>query len=180
MLDVTNARNDPKGIRDRAIVRALFDLALRRGELVSLDLEDLDLKARTLRVIGKGLAEKMVLTIPEKTAEALAVWLGIRGISPGPLFTNFDHARKGDGRLSGRSVHRIVKSLGDQVGLTTRPHGIRHTSVTEAVKRAQTSGIGLEEVMQFSRHKDVKTLLVYRDADRDVQGTLADLVSQAV
>ena len=55
----------------------------------------------------------------------------------------------------------------------THPHRIRHTAVTEAVKKAQAHGMGLEEVLSFSRHSNVTTLMVYCDRERDVQGQLA-------
>ena len=43
---------------------------------------------------------------------------------------------------------------------------------------AQAAGIGLEEVLDFSRHKDVRVLMIYRDRDRNVQGRLANLVAE--
>ena len=71
--------------------------------------------------------------------------------------------------------------LGDeQVGLKVRPHGLRHTAITEACKLAQAKGMGLEEGLDFSRHRDVKVLMVYRDRERNVQGQLATLVAAGV
>ena len=60
-----------KGIRDRAILRLLHDLALRRGEVVGLDAKDLDLEAGTVAVLGKGRTGKVNLSLPEPTREAL-------------------------------------------------------------------------------------------------------------
>ncbi len=48
---------------------------------------------------------------------------------------------------------------------------------TEAVKKSTDAGIGLEEVVDFSDHKDVKTLLIYRDRERNVQGTLSKMIA---
>ena len=48
-----------------------------------------------------------------------------------------------------------------------------------ACKAAQAHGIALEEVLDFSRHRDVKVLMIYRDRARNVQGTLAALVADA-
>ena len=53
-------------------------------------------------------------------------------------------------------------------------------AITEACKLAQAKGMGLEEVLDFSRHRDVKVLMVYRDRERDVQGQLAALVAAGV
>lgn len=52
------------------------------------------------------------------------------------------------------------------------------TAITGACKLAQAHGIGLEEVLSFSRHSNVNTLMIYRDKERDVQGKISDLLSQ--
>ena len=49
-----------------------------------------------------------------------------------------------------------------------------------AVKKAQRNGMDLEEVLDFSRHKDVRTLMIYRDRERNVQGKLSELVAETV
>lgn len=177
MLTALQARRDAKAQRDRAALRLLYDLGLRRGEVVALDLAQVDLMAGRVAVLGKGRRQPDVLALPEPTQAALQAWLTMRGGHPGPVFTNFDRARKGSGRLTGTSLYRIVRTLGAQVGLTVRPHGLRHTAITEACKAAQAHGIALEEVLDFSRHRDVKVLMIYRDRERNVQGTLAALVA---
>ena len=103
----------------------------------------------------------------------------IRKTTERPLFTNLDRAEKG-GRLTGPGIYLTVRNLGRTAGVKTRPHGLRHLAITEACKAAQVNGMGLEEVFDFSRHKDVKTLMVYRDRERNVQGHLAALVAGGV
>jgi len=180
ILRMVENRKDKKGMRDRAILRLLFDLGLRRGELIRLDLEDVDVEKKKIKVMGKGKSQKAELSLPRKTTEALKDWLEVRDEDPGPLFFNMDRARKGNGRLTGKSVYRLVRDLGETVGVKTRPHGIRHTAISEALKKAQASGYDLEEVLDFSRHADVRTMMVYRDKERDVQGKLSELVSESV
>jgi integrase/recombinase XerC len=177
MLAALQARRDAKAPRDRAALRLLYDLGLRRGEVVALDLAHVDLTVGRVAVLGKGRRQPDVLALPEPTQAALHAWLTVRGWHPGPVFPNFDRARKGSGRLTGTSLYRIVRTLGAQVGFTVRPHGLRHTAITEACKAAQAHGIALEEVLDFSRHRDVKVLMIYRDRERNVQGTLAALVA---
>ncbi len=167
------------GLRNRAALRLLFDLGLRRGEVVALDVDDVDLAEKTVRVTGKRRTQKETLTLPAPTCAALRVWLRERGDAPGPLFINFDHANKGaTSRLTGTSLYRIVRDLGDAIGVRARPHGLRHTAITEACKAAQNAGLGLEEAMDFSRHKSVAVLMIYRDRERNVQGQLASLVAE--
>src|SRR5262249_62342700 len=105
-------RRDAKGLRDRALLRLLFDLGLRRAEAVRLDVADLDLQAGTVDVLGKGRTQKARLTLPGPTRGALAAWLAVRGSQPGPLFTSCDRAGKGSGRLTGSAVYTIVRRLG--------------------------------------------------------------------
>lgn len=177
ILDGISSSNPKKAARDSAILRLLHDLGLRRGEVIALDLADVDLNNSAIAIISKGYTDKTILTLPNVTQITLEIWIGMRGSSPGPLFTNFDRTGKGCGRLVGSSIYRLVRRLGDAAGIKTRPHGIRHTAITEAIKAAQTNGVGLEEVRDFSRHADVRTLMIYRDRERNVQGKLAELVA---
>ena len=173
LLQQLDGRTDGKARRDRALLRLMYDLALRREEVVSLDVEHLDLDACHVEVMGKGQHQRHRLTLPEPTKEALRDWLVERGAEPGPLFVNFDRAGKGD-RLTGRSVHRLVQKLGKAAGLTVRPHGIRHAAITEALD--VTKG-DVRAVQKFSRHADVRVLQVYDDVRRDMCGEVAKLVA---
>jgi integrase/recombinase XerC len=153
-------RDDAKAKRDRAIVRLLFERALRREEVASLDVEHVDLLAGTISVLGKGHTDREFLTLATPTCRALADWITARGPEPGPLFRNFDRARKGDGRLTGAGIWAIVAALGNATGQRVRPHGLRHAAVTAALDA--TNG-DVRRVREFSRHSDVSTLLVYDD-----------------
>ncbi len=182
MMERCTARGDRKGTRDFALLRILFDLGLRRGEVHSLDLEHVDLEAGTVSILGKGRLQRETLSLPSATIEALRAWISVRGTArkPGPLFTSCDNARKGDGRLSSEGIYKTVRRIGEDIGIRTRPHGLRHTAITEAVKAAQANGYGLEEVTDFSRHASVTTLMIYRDRERNVQGKLAEAVSAGI
>jgi integrase/recombinase XerC len=168
-----------KASRDRAMIWLLYDPALRRAEVVSLDLEDVDLERCTVSVVGKGRSEKELLTLPEPTRNALSAWVSARGQEPGPLFTNVDRAGKGE-RLTGTSLYRAIRGYGEKAGLKVWPHGIRHSGITQAVKLAQAKGYGLEVVQDFSRHMDIRTLMVYRDRERNFQGEIAALVAETL
>lgn len=169
----------PKAKRDRAILRMFYDLGLRRAEVVGLDVTDLHFNGEgaTVEVIGKGKMQSRKFSLPAATRAALELWLKVHPTGTGALFRNFDPAHKGDGRLTADGVYLLVRTYGAAAGVTVRPHGLRHTSITEAVKAATAAGIGLDEVLQFSRHKNLKTLMIYRDRERNVHGQLAELVS---
>src|SRR4051794_13853117 len=124
MLEAAGAQSGPKGLRDVALLRLLHDLGLRRSEAVRLDTDDVDLPENRILIPGRGRSPKQPVSLPEPTRAALAAWLEARGSEPGPLFVNFDRARKGH-RLTGAAVYHIVGWLGAKAGLTGRPHGLR-------------------------------------------------------
>ncbi len=165
LLEHLDRRGDPKAIRDRAIVRLLFERALRRNEVASLDVAHVDFDAATVSVQGNGHTDRETLTLSEPTQQALSDWLAIRGTAPGPLFTNLDRARKGTGRLTGAGIWAIVSALGEATGQTVRPHGLRPAAITKAL---DATGGDVRAVQRFSRHAKVDTVLVYDDARHDL------------
>ena len=175
LLDELARRVDEKARRDLAMVRCLYDLGLRRGEVVSLDLAHLDLKASTVAVLGKGRTARELVTLPAPTAAALRDWLEVRGEEPGPLFVNFDRAGKGR-RLTGTSLYRIVRDLGLAAGVKARPHGLRHAAITAALDLTKGN---VRAVQRFSRHRDLRVLNRYDDNRQDLGGEVAALVAGA-
>jgi integrase/recombinase XerC len=180
LLIVAKEQRGGKALRDVALLRLMHDLGLRRAEVARIEFEDVDLEGGKVFVLRKKHLQKTLLSMPGPTVEALKAWMDTRTEKIGPVFVNFDRAKKGEGeRLTDGSVYRMVRGLGEKIGIQTRPHGLRHLAITEAVKAATAAGIGLDEVRDFSGHKDVKTLLIYRDRERNVQGQLAALVAAA-
>ncbi|WP_109095446.1 tyrosine-type recombinase/integrase [Azospirillum sp. TSH64] len=175
MIAQAQERSDAKGVRDTAIVRLLHDTALRRGEVVSLDLEHYDPAAATLSILGKGRLQREPITLPDATQAALDEWIGARGRHPGPLFYRLDNAGAGDGRLTGAAVYQIVQRLGDDIGIRTRPHGLRHAAITSALDA--TNG-NLRAAQSFARHRDPKVTMRYDDNRADLAGQTARLVAE--
>ncbi len=174
LLERIKTRKDKKGIRDYAILRLLHDLGLRRGEVASLDLEHVDLAGGKILVLGKGREGRVTLTLPEPTRNALEDWISARGSDPGPLFTSLDRAKKGDGRITGEAIYYLVRGLGTKVGIKTRPHGLRHLAITEALDLTRGD---LRAVQRFSRHRDIRVLNAYDDSRQDLGGAVARKVA---
>jgi integrase/recombinase XerC len=177
MLDSLAKRKDPKGMRDRALLRCLFDLGLRRAEVLRLDLEDLDMEAGTVAVLGKGRTDKVKLTLPPETKKALEAWIGVRGDAPGPLFCSMNRAKPGEGRLTAIGLYGMVRELGRKIGLKVWPHGLRHAAITGAL---DLTGGNVRAVQRFSRHRDVRILERYDDNRRDLAGEVAKQVAASV
>lgn len=159
--------------RDNAIIILMSTLGLRVAEVASLDLSDFS--GEKIAVRRKGHLQTVQMSVPEQTARAIQVWLSFRGYEAGPLFTSFDRAAKGNGRLTTRSIGRITNN---RVGCN--PHGLRHTAITTAIELANDNGVEFSECRQFSGHSQIDTLLVYRDQTRNVQGTLAAAVANRI
>ena len=150
-------RSTPLGRRDRAILELFYASGLRLSELVGLDLEDLNLSARMVRVMGKGRKERLV---PFNTAarEAIAAWLKDRAVllrgSGDPLFLN---AR--GSRLTGRSVQRLVARYVS--GCSTRfgisPHALRHSFATHLLQ----FGADLRAIQELLGHVQLSTTQRY-------------------
>ena len=174
MLDAAGAQPGPKGLRDVALLRLLHDLGLRRSEAVRLDVEDVDLPRNQISILSRGRSWKEQVALPEPTRTALAAWLKARGSKPGPLFVNFDRARKGH-RLTGTAVYYIVDRLGTKAGLAVRPQELRRLAITTALER--TDG-DVRAVAEFARHRDLRPLGRYRDNRYGLADKISRLVAE--
>lgn len=179
MLAALEGKEGPIAVRDRAILRLLYDRGLRRAEVVGLDLADLEIEQERVWVLMKGEVEKQAITLPAPTIAALRAWLAIRGPEPGPLILNYDPTHKAKTRrLTGGSVWRQIHALGFQAGVgSTRPHGLRHAAITDALDRMRGD---VRAVRSFSRHKSIQNLLRYDDARTDQGGQIAKLVAEGL
>jgi tyrosine recombinase XerC len=160
--------SEPLGRRDRAILELFYASGLRLSELVGLDLDDVSLKARIVRVLGKGQKERQV-PFNTTTQKALGDWLKDRTIllgkqgatevaryrsRPEPLFVNFRGTR-----LTGRSVQRLVARY--VAGCSTRfgisPHALRHSFATHLLER----GADLRAIQELLGHVQLSTTQRY-------------------
>ena len=174
----TPNRETLKGKRDYAILRLLWENALRRGEVVKCNISDFDQEAGTLAIIGKGRgSQKELINLSEKAAAAVNEWLQARGEAgpDEPLFIALDNVNKGH-RLSGESIHYITRTAGKAAGIkkVLSPHRIRHSSITAALHH---TGGDVARVQKLSRHAKVETLMVYNDRRENHQGEVTNLLS---
>lgn len=167
MLALVAGRGGSKAARDGAILHLVYDLALRRGEVVGLEVVHVDLQRGAVSVLGKGRTEREWLELPQETLEALAVWLAMRGPEDGPLFTSYSHAQRGKG-LSDGGLYWLVRQVSTAAGARTSPHGLRHSAITDALRMGHSP----VDVQRFSRHASLNTLQIYYD---QVKGTAADI-----
>lgn len=180
MLAVPN-RENLKGKRDYAILRLLWDNALRRSEVVGADIRDLDADRRSLLILGKGQGtSKQAVTLSGPTVEGIVDWLQARRELDvrQPLFIALDRASYGH-RLTGTAIYKLVEAVATEAGISKKlsPHRIRHSVITEAL---DATGGDVRKVQKLSRHVNLNTLMIYDDNRLNVQGELSDLLADLV
>jgi integrase/recombinase XerC len=152
LLDTEIERTEA-GLRDHALLELLYATGLRVAECCGLDLDDVDRRRGSVRVMGKGGKERVV-PAGDAALEALDAWLSVRGEGRGALFTN----PRGT-RLSTRGVHRIVKRRARGAGINRRvsPHTLRHTFATHMLGE----GADLRLIQELLGHSRLSTTQRY-------------------
>lgn len=158
LLD-SKPRKSGEGERDRAILETFYATGIRCAELHALDLADIDRSSGTIRVMGKGGKERVV-PIGDQALAAIDAYLPLRGVRHGPLFLN----RRG-GRLTVRSIHRIVKARARAAGVIRRvsPHTLRHTFATHLLD----AGADLRFIQELLGHARLSTTQKYTHVSSD-------------
>lgn len=149
----------PQGSRDRALLELLYASGLRVSEIVGLDLKDVDLKSREIRVWGKGSKERMVL-IGRPAAAALAAYL-LEG-RPRLLGRGREQAlflNRYGRRLAERRVQLTLERYARKAGIERRvyPHLLRHTFATHMLD----GGADLRVVQELLGHTSLASTQVY-------------------
>jgi integrase/recombinase XerC len=153
--------DDAHGVRDHAMMELFYSSGLRLAELVGLDLGDVDLRDRTVRVLGKGRKSRIV-PLGRKAAAALQRWLSERSaaaaIGEMALFIG-----RGGRRISHRSVQQRVAARARQQGLAVpvHPHLFRHSFASHLLESSQD----LRAVQELLGHADISTTQVYTHLD---------------
>jgi integrase/recombinase XerC len=169
LLDMPDSSH-PLGRRDRAILELFYASGLRLSELVGLDVEDVNLNSRMVRVLGKG-GKQRIVPFNKSAETAIRAWLKAgwgqtpvvelrtrRGQTPSrsrtPLFLNYQ-----GGRLSTRSVDRLVRkyvaACSARFGIS--PHALRHSFATHLLER----GADLRAIQELLGHARLSTTQRY-------------------
>jgi integrase/recombinase XerC len=154
------ADDRPRRLRDRALVELLYGAGLRVGEALALDVRDVDLLAREVRVVGKGNKERVV-PLPQAARRALGEWLELRrrpGYQAEPLFPASASAA-GARRLEARAVRRLLGRRARAAGVADRvhPHRLRHSYATHLLDM----GADLRSIQELLGHASLSTTQRY-------------------
>ncbi|MFQ5738980.1 MAG: tyrosine recombinase XerC [Acidobacteriota bacterium] len=151
-----------RGLRDRAILEFLYSSGIRVGELVSLNVEDLSLEQRLVKVAGKGRKER-IIPFGEKAKGALQRYLATRAAQlrrrrsvqqPNALFLNLRGSR-----LTARSVQRNINQYLSEAALVlhVHPHLFRHSFATHLLN----NGADLRAIQELLGHESLSTTQRY-------------------
>jgi integrase/recombinase XerC len=148
----------PLGLRDAAFLELLYASGLRIGELVGIDIDDLELRARLVKVHGKGSKERIV-PFGTKAEAALRAWMAVRTdlVSDGDeqaVFVNYRGAR-----ITIRSVRRLFDGYLKQAALRAgiSPHTMRHSFATHLLN----AGADLRGIQELLGHASLSTTQKY-------------------
>lgn len=150
----------PLGRRDRAWLELIYASGLRISELVSIDLDDIELRARLVKVRGKGAKERIV-PFGRKAEEAIRTWLADRAVLVGevdddehPLFVN----HRG-GRITARSIRRLFDTYLRRASIRggASPHTLRHSFATHLLN----AGADLRAIQELLGHVSLSTTQKY-------------------
>ena len=161
-LDLPDA-SDKLGPRDRAIFEMFYATGIRVSELVGLDLDDVGLEERLIRVRGKGKKERLV-PFGRTAAESLSAYLEKRmllmkgNFSDPAIFLNY----RGE-RITARSVERLVAKYIRRTSVRRKisPHSLRHSFATHLLGR----GADLRVIQELLGHESLGTTQKYTHID---------------
>jgi len=156
LLNAPDTKN-PTGLRDKAIIEALFSTGLRIAELVALNKEQFDSILNKedfeLGIIGKGSHPRTVY-FSQRALEWLKKYLKTRGDKENALFLNYRGRTQEENRLTPRSIERMVKKYAVKAGipLFTTPHTLRHSYATDLLEK----GVDLRAIQEFLSYNIVR------------------------
>lgn len=153
----------PRRMRDRLIIKLLYETGMRVGELCSLTIGDVDLESGeiTIQEAKRHKEGRKVPLVNSWTKTMLRDYIGTRKIRKDPLFMSNKR-----GQLSRRQVERLIWNYGENVGLDKdkrHPHVLRHTHAVHALK----SGIDLRTLQQNLGHSSIEVTAIYLTMDID-------------
>lgn len=159
VAEVAADDDDPVHQRNRAVLELLYASGIRVGELVGLDVDDLDLDRQVVRVLGKGRKERVV-PFGAPAASALTTWLE-RGRprlavdGSGPALFLGRRGRRVDPRQVRTVVHDLLRHVPDAPDVG--PHGLRHSAATHLLD----GGADLRLVQELLGHSSLATTQIY-------------------
>ena len=151
---IEKLRDGCKELRDLAMIDLLYSTGIRVGELVNLDITDVDFESRECKVFGKGDKERVVY-FDAKTKIHLMEYISSRRDNETALFVSLNAPHE---RLKISGVEIRLRRLGRSLNLDRiHPHKFRRTMATRAIDK----GMPIEQVQKILGHSQIDTTMQY-------------------
>lgn len=159
LVELPDEDDGPLGLRDRLVLELLYATGIRVGELVGLDVDDVDRHRRVVRVVGKGDKERSV-PFGAPAERALDAWLrqgrpALAAPGSGPALILGAKGARVDPRAVRRLVHEYLAAVPGAPDLG--PHGLRHSAATHLLE----GGADLRAVQEILGHASLSTTQIY-------------------
>lgn len=143
--EIEKIKHSIKRTKDRLLIQLLLDTGLRAKELLSIRKSDINIEKRYIRVRNTKNGEERIVFFTEETKKLLEKY--IKNINDNERVFNMTY----------NALYRKLKRLGKKLGIDLRPHILRHTFATQAIRK----GMPLPVVQKLLGHKDIRTTQVY-------------------
>ena len=153
LLNEKTSENVEIELRNKLIIHLLLDTGVRVSELVNIKVRDIDVEERIIKVFGKGSKERFVF-FTSKTKELLINYFIKR--KEKAITDNLLINYKGE-KLTERSVQKIIKLVGEKIGLDIHPHLLRHTFATDLLNK----GADIRMIQELLGHENLDTTQIY-------------------
>jgi len=152
-----------EGLRDKALIEALFSTGLRVSELSQLNRDQINLDRGEFGVVGKGRKERVVF-LTDAAKEWIGKYLDNRKDTYKPLFIRYsgkeDPSRGGENmRLTSRSIERAIEKYVKKakIPIKATPHTLRHSFATDLL----LNGADIRSVQEMLGHANISTTQIY-------------------
>ena len=152
-------RRNCKCKRDLAMVDVLYSTGCRVAELVNMKFTDIDYNENSIKIIGKGKKHNTVY-LNTNAQLSLNEYMTERKGKSDYLFVS---KRSPYDQVSTRTVEKVFKDLGDELGFKLTPHILRHTSATLALQ----NGMPITQVQKMLGHSSVATTQIYAETSQE-------------
>lgn len=164
LCDLNVGEDDALSVRNQALCELLYASGIRVSELVSIDIDDIDLNTRLIRIMGKGKKERIV-PMHQTCADLLKLWITRyrMDLLKNPLEEKALFVGERGERLHVRMVRYILSRLGRELNINKNlsPHRLRHSYATHLLE----SGADLRAIQELLGHATISTTERYTDVD---------------
>ncbi|MDD9305114.1 MAG: site-specific tyrosine recombinase XerD [Desulfobacter sp.] len=164
LLNAGNPEN-PKGLRNIAMMEIMYGAGLRVSELIHLKLLDVNLDSGLVRVMGKG-AKERIIPIGSKARERIRQWIETgRPKVLKQIVSEYLFVARADRPMTRQAFWKIIKQYAQTAGISTlvTPHTLRHSFATHLLE----GGADLRSVQTMLGHSDISTTQIYTHISRD-------------